>query len=273
VERKFTIGEIARIFNLSKDTLRYYDDIDLIKPWIMGDNGYRYYTRAQFDMISTIIFLRNADTPIKEIKDIIVQNDIGLIENKLRDRKLQVEMKIENLQKTILRLDILQDHLHSISSNTGITTERIANLWLMSSEISDLDELDVEETSFMHNPSATEWISFATVMSTLPVKEILNRKFHRFNRFGYVSEQPFPFESKHVKKIDNQLFVCANTKVYSRNYNKIDSVYEQILEYIDDNNLEITGETIERNMFDLYNAKDRGFTHFFMIYVPVHKKF
>ena len=40
---KLSIGEVARLFNISKDTLRYYDKIGILKPEVNKENGYRFY--------------------------------------------------------------------------------------------------------------------------------------------------------------------------------------------------------------------------------------
>ena len=36
---KLSIGEVARLFNISKDTLRYYDKIGILKPEVNKENG------------------------------------------------------------------------------------------------------------------------------------------------------------------------------------------------------------------------------------------
>ena len=45
----YTIGEISKIFNIPSATLRYYDSIGLLCPWEIGENNYRYYSKAQFE--------------------------------------------------------------------------------------------------------------------------------------------------------------------------------------------------------------------------------
>jgi DNA-binding transcriptional MerR regulator len=272
MNRKFTIGEIGLIFNLSKDTLRYYDEIGLIKPWEIGKNGYRYYVNTQFDMISTIVLLRNAGMPIKEILNLTVCDDVNHIDLKIRQRKQIVEKRIDELNKTVRRLDIIHGNINSINRNTGITEEYIPELWLLASEIPFLDNLNIEELRPLADSNVKEWISYATVMSTIPPEKLLNRRFRDFNRFGYVSEQPLFYKDKNVRKIENQLFVCSNTSVLSTEFNKIDSVYENMLLYIESNSLEVIGETIERNMLELYHEENKVFTHFFKIYIPVRMK-
>lgn len=49
VQKTFLTGEFAALFEVKKDTLLYYDKIDLFKPAGVQENGYRYYTFEQFD--------------------------------------------------------------------------------------------------------------------------------------------------------------------------------------------------------------------------------
>lgn len=50
-----TIGKFSKISIVSTKTLRYYDEIGLLKPFeINQDNGYRYYELSQLDEILMI---------------------------------------------------------------------------------------------------------------------------------------------------------------------------------------------------------------------------
>ncbi|WP_134576092.1 MerR family transcriptional regulator, partial [Pseudomonas aeruginosa] len=54
-----TIGQLARIFEISTKTLRHYDAIGLFVPARTGsDNGYRYYQPEQIEQLSSILALR-----------------------------------------------------------------------------------------------------------------------------------------------------------------------------------------------------------------------
>ena len=54
----YTTGQFAKMFDIEKSTLHYYDKIGLISPQIKGDNNYRYYSWQQFDDITLILTLR-----------------------------------------------------------------------------------------------------------------------------------------------------------------------------------------------------------------------
>lgn len=50
IEKTFSTGEFAKLLEINKDTLLYYDKIDLFKPAGTHPNGYRYYTFEQFEL-------------------------------------------------------------------------------------------------------------------------------------------------------------------------------------------------------------------------------
>lgn len=50
----FTTGEFAGLCNIRKDTLFYYDEIGLLKPEIIQDNGYRYYSANQLFYLTSL---------------------------------------------------------------------------------------------------------------------------------------------------------------------------------------------------------------------------
>ena len=53
--------------------LHYYDEIDLLKPSIVAENGYRYYNRDAVVRLQEILLYRELDFPLKKIKEIVGQ--------------------------------------------------------------------------------------------------------------------------------------------------------------------------------------------------------
>ncbi len=54
----YTIGQLARLAGVTTRTLRYYDQIGLLKPMEVSEAGYRLYGRAQVDALQQILFYR-----------------------------------------------------------------------------------------------------------------------------------------------------------------------------------------------------------------------
>ncbi len=74
--KKYTVGDVSRITGVSKDMLRFYDKIGLVKPaYIDPLNNYRYYTYDQFWLLDIIQMCRGLDIPLKEIGVILQSRD------------------------------------------------------------------------------------------------------------------------------------------------------------------------------------------------------
>ena len=52
---EYTIKQLANLSGVSTRTLRYYDEIDLLKPKRIGENGYRIYETEQIDTLEQIL--------------------------------------------------------------------------------------------------------------------------------------------------------------------------------------------------------------------------
>ena len=64
-----TIGEVAKVKQVSIKALRYYEKIGILKPAYCDPNtGYRYYKNEQMLAIDMIKFLQILDIPLKNIR-------------------------------------------------------------------------------------------------------------------------------------------------------------------------------------------------------------
>ena len=63
----FTIGQFAALHEINKKTLMWYDEIGLLKPVYIKENGYRYYSYQQSAELETILMLRELDVSLSEM--------------------------------------------------------------------------------------------------------------------------------------------------------------------------------------------------------------
>lgn len=92
----YSIGEFSKIGSVSTKTLRYYDEIGLLKPaYIDEENRYRYYSEAQVDTILFISELKTYDLRLEQIKAILEKEDSSLLEHFLRQRMEQLDEAIQ----------------------------------------------------------------------------------------------------------------------------------------------------------------------------------
>ena len=112
----FTVGELAKLNGMNKQTLIYYDNIDLFKPKVVDENnGYRYYTSDQLEVLDSILVLRELGIPIKEIKDFLIKRDDNKALILLKEQKIKLQSQLKNLKKSIARLENKIETIESLN--------------------------------------------------------------------------------------------------------------------------------------------------------------
>ena len=104
---EYTIQKLAHLAGVSTRTLRYYDEVGLLKPARLSSSGYRIYGSKEVDRLQQILFYRALDVGIDEIKQILLNPSYDELKalnehyQKLLEKKAQLELMIENIELTI----------------------------------------------------------------------------------------------------------------------------------------------------------------------------
>lgn len=99
MENLFSIGEVARYQNISKQTLIFYDKIGLFRPtWVDPDNGYRYYSASQIDYLDTILIMKKIGFSLQEIRAHMEHYDLDSSLATLHRQLDVIDQKIEELR-------------------------------------------------------------------------------------------------------------------------------------------------------------------------------
>ncbi|MGG4218999.1 MerR family DNA-binding transcriptional regulator [Paenibacillus jamilae] len=94
----FSIGETAKLNNISIQTLRYYDKLGIFKPeYTDPNNGYRYYHISQFFYLDIIKYLKGIQTPLEEIRQIILTTPQEM-QRFLEDQENTIENEFKKLE-------------------------------------------------------------------------------------------------------------------------------------------------------------------------------
>lgn len=95
-----TIGEVAKLSNISIQTLRYYDQIDLFKPFeINSSNRYRYYQNTQLYYLDIIKSLKYLGLSLEEVKSALTLKPEELVIY-LEKQEKRIEEQFQRLNKT-----------------------------------------------------------------------------------------------------------------------------------------------------------------------------
>lgn len=98
-ESYYTTGQFMKLTHVSKKTLRYYDEHNILKPSRHSDSGARYYSSDDLAKMQQILLLKYLGFSLSDIREMTIQNeDSGFFRSSLNLQKKLVEDKIEQLQ-------------------------------------------------------------------------------------------------------------------------------------------------------------------------------
>ncbi len=104
---EYTVQKLAKIAGVSARTIRYYDEIGLLKPARINSLGYRIYGQTEVDRLQQILFYRELDVSLETIKKIIASPSYDCLSalrehrKKLAGRRCRVDRLIATIDKTI----------------------------------------------------------------------------------------------------------------------------------------------------------------------------
>ena len=100
MENLFSIGELSRYQNISKQTLIFYDKTGVFHPaYVDPSNGYRYYSASQLDELDTILILKKSGLSLQKIKELlshyttqsslkVLKSQLGVIDRQMEELRL-----------------------------------------------------------------------------------------------------------------------------------------------------------------------------------------
>jgi DNA-binding transcriptional MerR regulator len=149
-----TIHELAKFTGSSIRTLHYYDRIGLLKPSSIEANGYRKYNEDSLLRMQQIMFFKEMDLPLKEIKDILGQPDFDHKEA-IRDQKELLLAKRNRLTRLIEQMDQILEGENALDFSIFEHNELVE---VFRSRLMQLDA-DYQQTIINRYGSLEEFIS------------------------------------------------------------------------------------------------------------------
>ena len=108
----YSIGETAKLNDVSIKSLRHYDEIGLLKPmYIDPETGYRYYAYSQFSFIDKIKRYKNVGLSLKDLKEVFQNRNLGQLEELLREQQQSLEEEARRLEDKRQDIQWLVDFL------------------------------------------------------------------------------------------------------------------------------------------------------------------
>ena len=106
----YTIKQLARLSGVSTRTLRFYDETGLLKPAYIGENQYRYYQEEQALLLQQILFYRELDFSLSDIRHVLSSDTFDKVSS-MQSQKVMLQEKLQKVKNMIKTIDNTMQHL------------------------------------------------------------------------------------------------------------------------------------------------------------------
>lgn len=247
---KLTVSQFAKLHNVNKRTLHYYDEIGIFSPDYKGENGYRYYDYMQGVDFEYIKMLKELNMGLDEIKRYIDNPNE-------EDFKEIAEVKIKEIDQEIRTLnrrrEVLEDKLNKLNKCDDLRKKNSVKV------------IDCEEQKFFYTPFKFEDDDLKQLISHIKdvwtvdeyckgigsfisVDKIQRGEFEEYD--GLFIEMLDDMESKNTKNTiikPKGKYICA---YHMGDWDTLPDFYDEIVKYAEENNLTLVGYSFEIGMND-----------------------
>lgn len=248
----FTAGQFAKLHQLNKRTLHYYDDIGLFSPSCKGENGYRYYTYGQSPELESILALRDLGMSIEEIKDYLKQPNTEKFLKIAAQKTKEIDKQIERLTQMKALLREKQDTLiHCKEIYDGkieIIQEPKKYLLLTPAATADLAQIMTHlQAAWMHSAYKTGCGSY------ISLDKVKQGQFETYD--GLFTSVASPKKGGNFQVRPKGTYLCGYCV---GEWEKIPAFYLQMLDYATANGIELVGNCYEigLNEFAISHMKE-----------------
>lgn len=244
---KLTVSQFAKLHNVNKRTLHYYDEIGIFSPDYKGENGYRYYDYMQGVDFEYIKMLKELNMGLDEIKRYIDNPNE-------EDFKEIAEVKIKEINQEIKllnrRKEVLEDKLNKLNKCDDVRKKNSVKV------------IECEEQKFFYTPFKFEDEDLKQLISHIKdvwtvdeyckgigsfvsVEKIQRGEFEEYD--GLFIEMLDDIDSDNMIIKPKGKYICA---YHMGDWDTLPDFYGEIVEYAEENNLTLVGYSFEIGMND-----------------------
>ncbi|RRD94057.1 MerR family transcriptional regulator [Clostridiales bacterium COT073_COT-073] len=258
---KYLIGDVSKICNISKKTLRYYDDIDVIKPEHISEyNSYRYYSMDNMHDIMILKYFKQMGYSLSEIRENFNSYNYDYILESLKEKANELReerRKIENKIKAAMDWKLLIDEAALVIQ---FKDEKVI--------VKEIEERSYpslkQEFKYCYKESIINipWVK----LLELSGEEITGPVILKFNSYqdkisckintATIFQKGLNDVEEGIGKINFGGQFLSTYHIGS--FEEIEKAYKRIEEFAKENNYTLKGESYERYVVDYWTTQEKS---------------
>lgn len=259
--RRMTTSQFAKLHEVNKRTLHYYDHIGLFSPSSKGENGYRYYDVSQSITFEYIRMLKELNMSIGEIAD-YCKNPTSKKFLQIADiKEAEIDCEIQKLKRIKKILKAKKEQIHLCE---GLTEQEIRIEECDSERISilpyDFLNNDISQIfSYLKDNWNREQIRMG-IGSFISLDKVNNKDFDQYNGFYIYTFDKTTLSNTVIKPKGR--YLCGYQK---GTWDKAPVMYEKMIAYAHQHHLSFTGYAYEIGLNEVAISSAEEYVTKFMI--------
>lgn len=267
---KYKRGEVSKILNIPFDTLRYYEQKNIINPSKGENNNYRFYDAWDINFLLECKKFRSYDFSLVEIEEILHKGSLKDFIDKIDDRQQYIEKKLEyykllekknfeyskslkGIQTNLNKCTISEQpgkyyfiHRYNYSYEYAYKIGDVAKVWL-------------------------EYFPFVDFMVELPQKAVMERESSNEYKWGFSVNKEYakafnlPLNDK-VKVVDAKK--CVYTVICAGEKGSFSlKLLNNAMDYMEKSNLKLCGDVTGNLLTRVHEPE--GFSRYIEVWLPI----
>lgn len=255
----FSIGEVSKYQNISKQTLIFYDKIGLFRPaYVDPDNGYRYYSAGQIDYLDTILIMKKIGFSLSEIKEhmqhytidsslVAFKNQLSVIDEQIR----QLHLIRSRVQHRCEQMEHAKSHREK---ENLVLMEEMDVPYILIHDVKEpytLTEISIATKQCFADAFQKNLPVFLQCGVIVPLTQIRN------GHYTAAAKVFLPIEKNDEANNIQQLPAGTCVSIYHvGDYLSIGRSYQKLLDYCETHSLEIISDSYEFCINDYLTSRD-----------------
>jgi DNA-binding transcriptional MerR regulator len=249
----YKINEISNLYNIGKDSLRYYEEIGILSPE-RDSNGYRLYSIQDIWKLNIIKDLRNLNFPMEVIKDYLENKTV---ENTLDILDEEIDIIDKKLEQLMVQKNTISSRIKSLREDSGACDlERINVVDLEERKVIMLNDSFTrdEEADFLIKKLHKKYEDKLYLLGnnylgvTMDLSKINEKIFNAYTSVFFILDKE---DKKFDKVIPEGRYLTLS---YKGGYEKTQEFIPQMMKYAEEHNLKVLSDPIELYKIDVHET-------------------
>lgn len=266
----YTIGEISKIYDIGRDSLRYYEEIGILNP-SRDKNGYRLYKMQDIWKLNVIKDLKNLDFTMKQIKKYLDNRTVDSTKAILNSQMELIDKKIRKLKETKRSMYHRLQNIENAHKDIKLNTMKLIYLeerraLKLNGKVSRDEEVDFLIKKLQKQYEDRLYLfGNNNIGATVSMEYIKKDIYNLYESVFFLLD---PWDESYNLILDEG---CYLSLTYRGSYEQSKMFIPKMLEYIDNKKYEVLSNPIEIYKIDIHETSciDEFITE---IQIPIRKK-